>query len=118
MNTLATFHCPNCDHPIFKYQLIEGSMTPQTAAPPANDSTDTGRDGNTCPKCGRHKNTGYDFCIDCNRDNLDQCPKCGGNKQKQYPTCYKCKDQGSNAPAEAANAFANVPDDDEEDDPF
>ena len=121
MTTLSTFHCPNCEHPIFKYHVADNSAPPQAATfAPASNDAETGRDGNTCPKCGRYKSSGFDLCIDCNRQNLDICPKCGGNKQKQYPTCYKCKDQssGGEAPSTAPNIYEGSFDDDMEDDPF
>ena len=110
--TATTYHCPNCNHPLFN--VYTSDKTP----PPGGDP-DTGKASTICPKCGGGKSPGFELCIECNKENLDTCPKCGGNKRKGFPTCFNCRDQ-SDAPANASNVFAgaNDPDADEEDDPF
>ena len=126
MTTVVEYRCPQCNHHIFNSVYAgEPNSPPANATGPglAAPTGDVSRDGNTCPKCGGNKSSGFEVCLDCNKVNIDTCPQCGGNKQKQYPTCYKCSQgsQGSNqgsTPENAGNSFDSVSNEEEEDDPF
>ena len=76
-------------------------------SPPATPTSDTGKEGTICPKCGSDKRPGYENCYDCAAGDYDKCPVpgCEKNKKKQYPICYTCKEAGRN---EDGNPSRNV----------